>query len=363
MSLKFCVAEREPYDHEETLLEFLETQKRDPSVTHPGKHFLIDLLDTFKSQSPNGIHSVIVTNVTIPLSLVHPTSEPSWGLAAWQLTSALSFIHSKSIAHLDVHIQNVGCAVTMTDELVAKLPAPEINLFEPRGALEADEHCPRETYPFSTWQMWANRTLAEFRGQDLRVQLLDFGKARSQLLEDTRTNAYAVYPAPETRLGYEDALSLAPSIDIWCLSQLLFGWEYEWCFFDDMLHGNEGRYARRLRCIAGSLDGLPERWRARTEEAMVRDERHRLEEEPEQAREGLNRCCCEAPELGEFKFGRDLAGDALVAMNRHVEEFWEFFQKAATIDPESRPSAQEMLQERYVSRHQQAATEGMDGDA
>ena len=94
VALKFKVAEPRGDDHEEFPTRLLDEQKRDPTVTHPGKHYILDLFDTFTSTSTNGTHLVFVTNVVRPLYGYQPTSESGWGLAAYQVTSALDYLHS-----------------------------------------------------------------------------------------------------------------------------------------------------------------------------------------------------------------------------------------------------------------------------
>lgn len=194
---------------------------------------------------------------------------------------------------------------------------------------------PRALWNFSDWEEWS--PLPEPATAALRIQVYDFDDATSPFRNETRTTTgYNHYPPPELRLAEEDSLS--PALDIWSMGCLLIHWERERNFFDEYPTNTEGDYVRRLLRIE---DSLPERWRALGDKAMALHPRRSDQEDSKFVWSGTRRCRCRAKELPQA------AEEA--AKKRHCEALNDFFCRAATLDPERRPSAAELRKHPYVN--------------
>ena len=357
------MAEKKPYDPEEDLFEFFTKQKADPSVTHPGKQFFLDLLDAFDITSPNGTHRVLVTNVVRTIYDYHPISESGWGLVAHQLTSALDFLHTNQITHLDLQTQNVGYAYTLTDDMVASLPEHDEETLVDHEGIDWTNAMPRVMYGFVNWLHWTDDVLPRPALTDFRIQILDFGEAHSPHCPDPRTSAKTVYDVPEVRLGGKEA-GLGPGIDIWCLAHLVFTCEFGRPVFIEPQSRLPAEYARRLKYMANNLQDWPENLRARYEE--LKGEKGSSWEEKSfngDIEADYPMCECETVEHGLYEDEdgefRDTE-DGIRKIREHLAEFWRFFRRAAALDPQARPSARELLDEPYLNRWKLAQGAGSD---
>ena len=83
--------------NEITILERL--SKLAPSSLHSGSAFVLSLLDHFTTSGPNGVHHVIVTEVTGPrISTLQRTGASTRELCR-QLLQGVDYIHQYGITH------------------------------------------------------------------------------------------------------------------------------------------------------------------------------------------------------------------------------------------------------------------------
>ncbi|KAL9050098.1 MAG: hypothetical protein Q9162_006836 [Coniocarpon cinnabarinum] len=383
----FKVAEPADYDHEEALLQFVEAQKHNPHVSHPGKHHIVDLLDAFTSTSANGTHRVLVTNVVRPVSFYRPVTQSAWGLAAYQLTSALDFLHNHGIVHLDMHSLNVGFAIALTDEMVAELPEQGTNELVDRDDVDWTPHLPHTLIDYEWWMKdWDLNDLIPLPDPAaLRVQILDLGSAHSSLHADPRPHFYPKkFPMPEFRIGHEPS-PFSPALDIWDLAHLFFSLEFGETLFGMIESMHLGAFIDRCLDIHPSPTGatadrllaLPERWRAAAAKTMADDLQLKTRSRPKAAdpaaalKASYPYCECKALEFGPWGdpdptvyrgYHRPRTEKAKEAAAEHLEEFWTTFRKMAALDPAERPSAAALLREPYMNRWRRV-TSGDQGPA
>ncbi|KAG5955556.1 hypothetical protein E4U56_007166 [Claviceps arundinis] len=103
--------------------------------TGPGKHGyerVIELLDAFVVEGPNGFHQCLVTEVVLPLSDPKIRQHCSYDVVR-QIVEGFAFLHGEGIIHGDPHIANLGIAL------------PQLERFEERDIIEY--HANPETIP------------------------------------------------------------------------------------------------------------------------------------------------------------------------------------------------------------------------
>ncbi|KAL1731334.1 kinase-like protein [Schizophyllum commune] len=83
-----------------------------------GLSHVLTLLDKFEHRGPNGVHSVIVTDVVAPLLSFHISRRlPRWRkVAAYGLAKAMAQLHAAGVVHGDLHLGNVGVAMPQLAE-------------------------------------------------------------------------------------------------------------------------------------------------------------------------------------------------------------------------------------------------------
>ncbi|KAG6158219.1 hypothetical protein E4U11_004816 [Claviceps purpurea] len=86
--------------------------------TGPGKHGyerVIELLDVFVVEGPNGFHQCLVTEVVLPLSDPKARQHCSYDVVR-QIVEGLAFLHGEGIVHGDPHITNFGIALPQLEQ-------------------------------------------------------------------------------------------------------------------------------------------------------------------------------------------------------------------------------------------------------
>ncbi|KAG6302303.1 hypothetical protein E4U09_003188 [Claviceps aff. purpurea] len=141
--------------------------------TGPGKHGyerVIELLDMFIVEGPNGFHQCLVTEVVIPLSDPKARQHCSYDVVR-QIVEGLAFLHGEGIVHGDPHITNFGIAL------------PQLERFEERQII--DHYANPETIPVLDAPYIVKSTdLTEylklkkvFPGDSVTVKIMGFGRA------------------------------------------------------------------------------------------------------------------------------------------------------------------------------------------
>ncbi|KAL1717671.1 kinase-like protein [Schizophyllum commune] len=116
VSLKVTIASES--DKEAEMLELASGVGKQASGGGEGPSHVLTLLDKFEHRGPNGVHSVIVTDVVAPLLSFHISRRlPRWRkVSAYGLAKAVAQLHGAGVVHGDLHLGNVGVAMPQLAE-------------------------------------------------------------------------------------------------------------------------------------------------------------------------------------------------------------------------------------------------------
>ncbi|KAF8184556.1 kinase-like domain-containing protein [Mycena galopus ATCC 62051] len=333
VALKIVVA-RMSTSNELTVLQRLDT----PDTEEPR---VIQLLDAFMHQSPNGLHQVLVMELVYPVNLFRRHATPVITQEALRQTiEGLVSIHSHGIAHGDLHPGNFGIAVPQAEqisvmdiwnitgrpEVVAVLHSSSDNL----------ESFPQHLCTKIDLGWLLLRGAPEFQQRPLSMRILDLGNAyivRESCPPSTTPIAYA---APEVAFAQKALNDFdAPwdqRSDIWSLALCcpysssdpqIYALACGHDFFDFFGYGN--RVLHELMYYCGEV---PDAWRAYLHTNPFRDgilpgpeHAERLWQEKAQV---LSECGAENP----------------VSLARLLRRMMQ-------LDPAKRPTAAELLRDPY----------------
>ncbi|KAG6282537.1 hypothetical protein E4U48_003956 [Claviceps purpurea] len=152
--------------------------------TGPGKHGyerVIELLDAFVVEGPNGFHQCLVTEVVSPLSDSDTIKHCSYDVLR-QIVEGFAFLHGEGIVHGDPHIGNFGIALPQLqqfeeDDIIDFFDIPEIV-----PVIHWDPKLPVNSFPPYLVQSVSMRYFLEMRkafpaGSLVTAKILDFGRA------------------------------------------------------------------------------------------------------------------------------------------------------------------------------------------
>ncbi|KAG6240706.1 hypothetical protein E4U25_007573 [Claviceps purpurea] len=151
--------------------------------TGPGKHgyeTVIELLDVFIVEGPNGFHQCLVTEVVSPLSDEDVVQRWSFDVVR-QLIEGFAFLHGEGIVHGDPHSANLGVAIPQLeqfeeDDIIEFFGAPEIVPvihWDPKFPLNS---IPPYIVPSVSIGFFLERRKA-FPAGSVTAKILDFGRA------------------------------------------------------------------------------------------------------------------------------------------------------------------------------------------
>ncbi|KAG6282370.1 hypothetical protein E4U46_008293 [Claviceps purpurea] len=151
--------------------------------TGPGKHgyeTVIELLDLFIVEGPNGFHQCLVTEVVSPLSDEDVVQRWSFDVVR-QLVEGFAFLHGEGIVHGDPHSANLGVAIPQLeqfeeDDIIEFFGAPEIVPvihWDPKFPLNS---IPPYIVPSVSIGFFLERRKA-FPAGSVTAKILDFGRA------------------------------------------------------------------------------------------------------------------------------------------------------------------------------------------
>ncbi|VDB86859.1 unnamed protein product [Peniophora sp. CBMAI 1063] len=295
--------------------------------------------DMFTIEGPNGKHICMATDVVVPLSesLLRDSSiRHNAKVIVSGIVEAVAHIHKAGIIHGDLHMGNVGLAVTLRgDDAHADYPLRCPLEFEPEmtavvasttKALAMSSHLP--SYLVSPISIGRDYDLLHDANEPHIVKLFDFGNAHLEKKPRTTNGFLADIAPPEWAIAqtpeHKPDITLSTASDIWALGILIF----------EVMSGGGSIFSRSrgvLPQIAALAGSIPTSWNAfpavkyvNVHEISPADSNRRWEEHRATIRKtGMS----------------DEDADALIALLRRI----------LVLDPTARPNAEEILRDPWFS--------------
>ncbi|KAF8482197.1 kinase-like domain-containing protein [Gautieria morchelliformis] len=239
-----------------------------------GQEFLVEFLDDFKVEGPNGTHQCIVTEVLGPSigadvydiydEELYPI-EIAKNLVA-QVMRGVAYLHSCGVVHGDLHAGNIlfripGIEQMSHQDLQKYLGEPRKRPLSRRDGkpVTPTPHEPKYVVPSPEGPALLELCLKS--PEAVRVKICDFGEA---FLWDgkpviTQLHTPSVYAAPEIIL--HDHVS--PAVDVWALAVLVHLVLSGGSFLFISYHGIKNEVLREMVLTLGKL---PDRWWTRWED-------------------------------------------------------------------------------------------------
>ncbi|GJJ08832.1 hypothetical protein Clacol_003051 [Clathrus columnatus] len=181
------------------------------------------LLDHFKLHGPNGTHTVLVTEVVIPI-LSLPEQPPAWRkAAAYGVAQAMAQLHANQIIHGDWHRGNIGIAMPRLasqdpGDVMFDLAPPDITIALTVDAAKQTASLP--AYFISPCEMGAY--YKKIAGSDSpQIKILDFGSAHDVGAHPhtlrCALEAYAPEMVSAQLFENKDNPALDPPAEVWAL--------------------------------------------------------------------------------------------------------------------------------------------------
>ncbi|KAG6154704.1 hypothetical protein E4U37_001775 [Claviceps purpurea] len=202
--------------------------------TGPGKHGyerVIELLDAFVVEGPNGFHQCLVTEVVSPLSDEDAARHCSFDVVR-QIVEGFAFLHGEGIVHGDPHSANLGIALPQLeqfeeDDIIEFFGTPEIV-----PVVHWDPNFPLNSMPpylvRSVSIGYFLQTRKAFPAGLITAKILDFGRAyrMSQMTPNLLGAAPRMIRPPEDLLHElchgSTASTWSEAADIWAVGCTLY---------------------------------------------------------------------------------------------------------------------------------------------
>ncbi|KAL0565056.1 hypothetical protein V5O48_016981 [Marasmius crinis-equi] len=191
----------------------------------------VTLLDAFALDGPNGTHSVIVTDVLVPvLSLLSSHLSPRWRKKiAYDLVLAVHELHESGVVHGDLHLGNVGITIPQLlkedpEDVMQDLDSHELTIVLPVD--------PKNSTPSLPAYVVAPCNLARYYGRICgsndtpHAKIFDFGSAHFAGSQPTSFQCAVEACAPETVLARivdkDENPPIGPTADVWALGAMIY---------------------------------------------------------------------------------------------------------------------------------------------
>jgi serine/threonine protein kinase len=294
---------------------------------------VLNLLDHFTLDGPNGIHSVLVTEVVVPMvSVLSPRRPPLWRkVAAHGLAQAVAHLHTLKIVHGDLYLWNIGLSMPQfidkdPHDVMQDLGPHHITVVLPESLANQTPSLPAYVIAPCSLEKYYDSLACSDHPQ---TKIYDFGSSHKAYTLPLSFRCAAEACAPEVVFAqvFEKTANppVEPPADVWALATAI----YEIVTGSSLFNGAGMGFL--LYGMASMADSLPPGWKnwyAGLPKAP--------EVSPSSAdawwasrRVALRRNCADEADT-----------DALVALLR----------KMLALDPAARPTAAEVLKDAWFLR-------------
>ncbi|KAL7266799.1 hypothetical protein RUND412_010637 [Rhizina undulata] len=241
VSLKFSMADASEESSEGQVLRYLQDASNPTCAAHPGRQFVLKLLDEFEVEGPNGRLRCIVTDVLGPSIRWMKEEASEDGLLPLNIVRKVASQVAKGIAYLQacrvVHGAGKKTPITRTDGQPTGPAAPKYAVTSVN---------PRNLRPFCLTS-------------DCSVEIADFGEsfilpADTESIPKTLGTPVGI-AAPEIYLEGEEAVVGLP-VDIWSLAYTM----YEIFSNHHLLESTSGDPNEVLEEMVRTFGKFPEKW-------------------------------------------------------------------------------------------------------
>ncbi|KAF8175723.1 kinase-like domain-containing protein [Mycena galopus ATCC 62051] len=234
---------------------------------------VVQLLDFFEHTSPNGIHQVLVMEPARHLHYIRPEFRPRFlRTTLQQIVHGLEFIHSRGIAHGDLHPGNFGATIPeiislSVEEVLTGAGRPQtLAVVHSSWDLNADSYPPYLCQTMDVEKLLLRRAPGSAQ-RPLSIRILDFGNGRNVSLSPYIVNES---PAPKciTPMGYtppevaftwlahgDENAPWDQRSDIWSLAVCIYGLVCQ----DDLFTFSEDLLLHEMMSYCGEV---PDEWRS-----------------------------------------------------------------------------------------------------
>ncbi|KAI3327970.1 kinase-like protein [Xylariaceae sp. AK1471] len=261
VAVKISVAEANN-NHETNILQLISSS---PDVTHQGKKHIVQLLDNFFIEGPNGKHQCLVLELLGPNipelidSYVRDERLPAQAARsiAHQVLVGVDYLAQLNIGHGDIHARNITLAMPHLDllneqEFIDTLGQPELGRVQRTDGSAPEIHLPSYIVRPALFQ--AKDVLQSLRAPV--VKIIDFGESFLPNQAPATLHTPLVVRAPEVL--FDDLIDRR--VDLWSLGCLLFELFTGQPPFDNIMLTPTGLISQMIQ---SSTEELPDRWQAK----------------------------------------------------------------------------------------------------
>ncbi|KAI1173936.1 kinase-like domain-containing protein [Nemania sp. FL0916] len=339
VALKVSVSERSSNDEAHILNAISKLSEDNPGRNHPGRHHLVQMLDHFTVDGPNGTHHCLVLELLGPsvpdvLEFHYRDNRLPAGVAksaAYQALLGVDFLSSHKIGHGDIHSRNIAFA--LPDLALASLD--ESQFFEKFGQPETAPVCSVEGIALTAHLPNYIVRPISFRGRKMRealrtspIKIIDFGEAFFESQSAVAVHTPLAVRAPEAI--FDDRIDYR--IDTWSTGCLLFELVAGQPPFDTVMITRDVLVSQMMEFCD---DELPDRWREKLFALGTRSTVS-ISEEDEQ-----DEPCTLLEWLEEIYF--DENKKLLEFTRQDIAKVCELVTRMLKFEPSSRASAKEIM--------------------
>ncbi|KAI1110044.1 kinase-like protein [Nemania sp. NC0429] len=326
VAVKFSVSEKND-NHETHILQAISAFRGD----HPGRAHLVQMLDCFIVDGPNGTHDCLVLELLGPSVQDAITSYKDHRLpaalaksTAYQALQGLDLLSQHKISHADFHSGNVAFKLPDLDlldehQFFKKYGKPEISGVHSTDGAVATIHVPSYiVQPISL----TGRAMRDSLSKLSVAKLIDFGESFFEGQSPAKIHTPLPVRAPEALFGD----NLDCHVDIWSMGCLLFELVTGQPPFDSVMITPAILVSQMIEFSTDKLPGRwQEKWQAMAKTVSENDTPYTLQRWME-----------------EIYFDDDKHAEFT---NKDITKICELVGRMLIFEPSTRPPANEILQD------------------